>query len=104
MHFSATKRRAIIDYDMAIKINSRDARFYDNRGVAHYRLGDYRRAVADFAMAIDLKPGSSSTYYNRAMAHVGIGQNKQAIEDLKTAAKLGSEEARNFLKSQMISW
>jgi len=50
--------RAIDDFDMAIKLNPRDASayYYYNRRLAYEKLGR-EKAIADFQEAIELRPG-----------------------------------------------
>jgi hypothetical protein len=43
-------------------------------------------------------------YLNRSIAYIRLGDNNLAVNDLKTAAKLGDERAKNFLRSKGISW
>ena len=43
-------------------------------------------------------------YINRSATYFKLGNNNLAINDLKTAAKLGDERAKNFLRSQGINW
>jgi tetratricopeptide (TPR) repeat protein len=96
--------RAISDYDRAIEIDPGQARAFNNRGFAYGRLGNYGQAVLDFDRAIELDPRYAKALYNRAFACAELGRDTQAIEDLKTAAGLGSEDAKNLLRSQGISW
>jgi len=38
------------------------------------------------------------------MAYDRLGNRERAIDDIRTAARLGHEGARNFLRSLRISW
>ena len=67
-------------------------------------MGNYIRAIEDFGRAIEINPGYAGAYYNRGRAQAFLGNQKQALEDLKTAARFGSEDAKNYLKSQRIDW
>ena len=96
---------AINDYDKAIELRPELFTAYFNRGNSYFRLSDYRQAASDYNKAIGINPKYGDAYNNnRALAYSELGNNKQAVEDMKTAAKLGSEEAKNLLKSQGISW
>ncbi len=50
-------RRAIEDYDEALRLDPDYAVAYNNRGSAYSNLGEYRRAIGDFARALWLDPG-----------------------------------------------
>jgi hypothetical protein len=97
-------RQAIEDYDRAIEIDPNQALAFNGRGFAYAALGDYKQAIEDYSRAIELDPGYVKTYYNRCVLYHELGLEAEAIEDLKTAARLDGEEARNFLRSQGISW
>jgi hypothetical protein len=97
-------RQAIEDCDRAIKIKPGYADAYTNRGNAYYGLGNYRQAIEDYDRAIKIKPGLVEAYSNRGVAYAKLGNTNLAVDDLKTAAKLGHERAKNFLRSQGISW
>ena len=47
--------QAIADYTKAIELNPKDATHYNNRGIAHRKLGNAAQAEADFAKARELE-------------------------------------------------
>ena len=49
-------KRAVQDYDQAVKLSPHDAELFFRRGVAHGMLGDADRAIDDFNQAIKLEP------------------------------------------------
>lgn len=95
--------QALADFNRAIELNPRNAESYYLRGVVRARLGDARQAIEDFNRAIDLNPNSAKAYYTRGAAYNSLGNRRQALEDLKSAARLGHEDARNLLKSQVVN-
>jgi len=97
-------RQAILDYDRAIDINPNYANAYVNRGNCYVNLGDDRQAILDYDRAIQVDPGMAGIYLNRAEAYGRLGAERQAITDFQKAARLGSEDAKNSLKSKGISW
>ena len=98
------RRQAIWDYDRAIEINPEFAEAYTNRGVSYAALGNYKQAIVEHDRAIEINPKFAEAYFNRAASYNSLGNQKQTYEDLKAAAKFGSQDAKNFLKSQGISW
>jgi tetratricopeptide (TPR) repeat protein len=96
--------KAIADFNRAIVLNPGDAEALFNRGAAYDHLHDYRRAVADYDRAIELNPSFSNAYRNRGAAYLKAGDNDLAWRDLKTAARLGSADARAFLASRGMDW
>ncbi len=96
-------RQALSDYDRAIENNPKYANAYNDRGIVHGELASYRLAIEDFDRAIEINPEYAEAYYNRGITHARFGNRGHAIEDMKTAAKFGSIDAKNFLKSQGIN-
>jgi Tfp pilus assembly protein PilF len=97
-------RQAIEDLNRAIEIKPILSEAYNNRGGAYIGLGNHRQAIEDCGRAIEIKPGYAEAYINRSIAYARLGNNNLAVNDLKTAAKLGDERAKNFLRSQGINW
>ncbi len=95
---------ALMDFNAALEINPSFAEAYMNRGNAYNCLGNYQQAIEDYGRAIEKKPDYAASYYNRAVAYSKMGNGKLAILDLKTAAGLGDERAKNFLRSKGINW
>jgi hypothetical protein len=95
--------QAIDDFSRAIEINPGYALAYYNRGVAYSNLGNYKQAIEDYGRAIEIRPGFALAYINRSIAYVSIGNNNLAVNDLKTAARLGDERAKNWLRSEGIN-
>jgi tetratricopeptide (TPR) repeat protein len=52
---------AIADYDQAIRLDPKDADYYNDRGLAYYAKGDYDRAIADFQQVLRINPADSDT-------------------------------------------
>jgi len=96
--------QAIEDFNAALEIKPSYAEAYMNRGNAYNGLGDYQKAITDYGRAIGIRPDYAASYFNRAVAYSRIGNAKLAIQDLQTAAKLGDERAKSFLKSKGINW
>jgi protein O-mannosyl-transferase len=97
--------QAIEDYDKALEIDPKYAEAYNNRGTAYGILGYHTRAIEDFDKAIEINPQKYiNAYYNRGVALGGLGRYEEGYSDLKTAARLGSEDAKKFLESHGVSW
>jgi tetratricopeptide (TPR) repeat protein len=97
-------QNSITLYDHTLEVTDYNWLFYFNRGNAYADLGNYRQAIEDYDRAIEINPGYVKVYNNRGVAYIRLGNTNLAVNDLKTAAKLGDERAKNFLKSQGINW
>jgi tetratricopeptide (TPR) repeat protein len=83
---------AVADLDKYIALNNADeknlADGYENRGLAHFFLGNTQKAIDDFTKAIQLAPAMKNAYLNRADAYRKLGKIDLAEADEKKAATL----------------
>ena len=86
-------RRAIADYDRAIKLEPNEAIPLNNRGDAYYQIGEGDRAMDDFNAAIKLDPNYVDALNNRGLAYVGRGAYDLAIKDFDQVLKLNPNDA-----------
>lgn len=59
-------RRAIENFDKAIRLDPNDGIYYYNRGIAYERLGKYKKAIKDLKKAIQLNPNDQPAYNDLA--------------------------------------
>jgi tetratricopeptide (TPR) repeat protein len=78
-------RGAIVEFDKAIEIDPRHARYYFHRGVAKQGNGDLDHAIVDYTNAIELDPQHSLVYNNRAAAKWTQGDLEGALADYDKA-------------------
>jgi tetratricopeptide (TPR) repeat protein len=97
-------QEAIFLYNLSIEKDPQFTDAYYNRGVIYYFLKDYKNAISDFDKTIRLNPAYAMAYASRGQVYEGIKDNNQAITDYKVAAKLGDNDAKNYLKSKNIDW
>lgn len=81
-------RRAIEDYDEAIRLNPDFAIAFSNRGNAYALAGRYNRAIESYTEAIRLDSNYAEAFANRGNAYAGTGQHDRAIEDYNAAIRL----------------
>ena len=82
-------RRAINDYDTAVRLDPNDAITYYNRGLAYDDMGEPRRAVEDYDMAISIDPAFGLAYLFRGAALGQLGRMDEARADINRASGLG---------------
>lgn len=87
-------REAIIDYDVAVRLEPAYPDTYLDRGNSSYALGDLDDAIKDFSEAIRLKPEWAEAYANRAVAHAERGDVDDSAQDAAHARLLGIDEVR----------
>ncbi|MEH2205971.1 MAG: tetratricopeptide repeat protein [Nostoc sp.] len=104
---------AMLDFNLAIRLNANDYRAYFNRACACGRNGDDFGAVRDFSQVIRLNPSNAQAYVNRGVAQYRLGYHLAAIADLQKASeyfenqgkKVAYEKTLDLLKNlrQQIS-
>jgi lipoprotein NlpI len=95
--------RAMADYDAAIRLDSRYAKAFYNRGLAWGGQGDNDRAIADFDAAIRLNPRDAEAFYNRGLTWSNKGDQDRAIADYDTAVRLDPRHAA-ALNNRGVAW
>ena len=86
---------AILDFSKAIEINSDPndlTMFYNNRGLAYEKNGDYELAAQDYSKCIELEPYDVSGYYNRGNAYLKLAEYEKAIADYDKALEFADDE------------
>ena len=80
---------ALEDFDSAIRMDSRLAVAYNNRGFVLRDLGRPEEALEDLTFAVNLNPEFQLAYYNRALANTLLGRETDAEADARRAVELG---------------
>ena len=80
--------RGIAYLNEAIRLDSKYAVSYNNRGLVYIKKGNYDRAISDCDKAIELKPRYANAYINRGNAWLGKRNYDLAISDYDKAIEL----------------
>ena len=80
--------KKIEEYDEAIKLDSNNDSYYNNRGIAFNNLGDFQNAIENYNKAIELNPNNAFYYNNRGNAFKNLGDFQNAIENYNKAIEL----------------
>jgi len=92
-------QKAISAFDAAIEHNPKYMHFFQ-RGIAYMKIKQYQNAIKDFSSSIGLAPRAKNAYFQRGMAYRRIGKKGKGLQDIKRAAKLGSGNAKRWLKTK----
>lgn len=82
----------IAELNEAIRLNPRNAVYYNTRGYAHYLSRDYKSAIKDYDEAIRLNPDYLNATHNRAIARRAIGDNDGYNADRQREIDLGKKQ------------
>ncbi|WP_027722181.1 YcaO-like family protein [Maridesulfovibrio zosterae] len=86
--------------DRAIELDSEAKEYFNLRGVAKFKSGEFAQAAEDFKEALALDSGSASDLANLGLCYKFMGNDEEAIEYLSTAMELDPslEYAQNHLQ------
>lgn len=87
---------AISNYSEAIRLNEYPSHFYNQRGVAKGRMGDFQGELDDLNKAIYKNPTNEIYLSNRGQANYELGDDKAAISDFSAAIVLNPENGTNY--------
>jgi tetratricopeptide (TPR) repeat protein len=75
------------DLTVCIKLNSKEFKYYTERGEVRYKLGEYQRSVDDYTRAIQIRP-DLEFYSNRGFSLTALQKYEQALNDFNHAIRL----------------
>ena len=78
------------------KDEPRDAKFYNNRGIAFAEKGQYERAISDFNQALKINPRYNKAYNNRGIVYRLTGQYNEAISDFNKSIAINALDAEAY--------
>jgi len=93
----ATTNKAIADYGEAIRLDPKDAKTYDNRGIVYQRMGEWDKAIADFTEVIRINPKDANVYASRGLFIRSEGRSRQGHRGPHGSHPARSKECRQVL-------
>ncbi|EKQ67929.1 tetratricopeptide repeat protein [Leptolyngbyaceae cyanobacterium JSC-12] len=85
---------AIELFTQLIESNPNSASNFNNRGLLHFRRGQFESSLADYNRALGLNPRLAKVYNNRANCYAAMGNFQAAIADYETAIDLDPTDIR----------
>ena len=95
-------QEALADLAEAIKINPREARFYEQRAAVEVRINDYDKALADYAEASKAEPGEIKYHNYRAYIYETRGDLQNAIAENDAALKVNGKNKEALDRKQRL--
>lgn len=81
-------RKAIEDYNYALKINDKYTEAYNNRSCAYAMIGRNDLASDDLERTLKLNPNYADGYYNRGLLNLNLTNLDKAISDFSEAIRI----------------
>jgi tetratricopeptide (TPR) repeat protein len=79
---------ALADFNHAIRLNPKEAKYYSSRAGVYMGKKDYDKALADMNEAIRLNPQEAEYYSSRANVYMGKKDYDKALADMNDAVRL----------------
>jgi len=80
-------------YSAAMEMDPNYSEYYNDRGSAHFKLGDLNKALEDYQKAIELSPPYSEVLTNIGQCYQALGQPEEALEAYSTSLDLVPAQA-----------
>ena len=93
---------AIVDYNKAIELNSKESAVYFSRALAHLNNRSYTPAIADLDKVIELDPKEGMAYFKRGNALEKVGNFEKALSDYQKAYELDPDNEPAKAASQRL--
>ena len=87
-------KRAITEYEMALKMDSLLTPVYTNLATAYSVLGNNDKALQTLSTLIEMEPAYARAYYLRGLLYYEVGNNEGAINDLEKAVSIDPSNFR----------
>lgn len=81
---------AVPHLDRALQYTGEVKEYYNLRGVARFKAGEYEAAAQDFNAALDLDSGSAMDLANLGLCYKHLGRTEEALHCLANALQLDS--------------
>lgn len=95
-------RGCIADFSKTIEldtVNEKTYQLYQLRATAKYKLQDYKAAIIDYNKVLELNSKDDLSYLYRGLCELRVKGKDAGCSDIAYAAKLGSEEAADSMKT-----
>ena len=81
-------RRAIEDYDQALRLDPGNIVANTNRGIAYKNLGEYHRSIEAYELVLRRDPGNAKAYNGRAWSLYLLGRYAEALGSVERSLSL----------------
>ncbi|MBN2589541.1 MAG: tetratricopeptide repeat protein [Sedimentisphaerales bacterium] len=81
---------------------SRDAGYYNNRGITAAKQSQFEDAISEFTRAINRDPTFSDAYYNRGLVYNTLGHQKNAMSDFTKVIEISPQSTEGYFNRGQI--
>jgi tetratricopeptide (TPR) repeat protein len=100
-------RKALSDFNNAIKLDDSEASYYISRGLCYYDINNLELAIRDFNRAIDLVYPASYLLFRafalRGNAYEKKGEDREALQDYTRAIEINPEAVNIYYRRGLVN-
>ena len=85
-------KKAMEDFNSALKLDPELEGVHSNMGVAWYYAKEYKKAITEYDKEIEKHPENHSAFFNRAISWVELKEYENALSDLQTVLEAKPNE------------
>jgi tetratricopeptide (TPR) repeat protein len=95
------REEMIVAFDKCVSLMPSSALAINNRGYAHYTIGDYDAALADHDYALKLDPNYAEAHFDRSMTLSSLGRAADAESALRESQRLKDKHTDTYTDVKM---
>lgn len=81
-------KKAISEYNKALKLDNTNAMVYLKRGDSYRKLRKSKNAINDYTRVLRLRPTNARAWHHRGTLKIKMGQKRDGCKDVKKAKEL----------------
>lgn len=82
--------------------SSRNAQYYNNRGITASKQSRFENAISEFTRAINRDPTFADAYYNRGLVYNTLGHQKNAASDFTKVIEISPQFTEGYFNRGQI--
>jgi tetratricopeptide (TPR) repeat protein len=92
----------LLGWTKEINRSSRNAEYYNNRGITAARQNQFENAISEFSRAINRNPTFADAYYNRGLVYIALGQQEKAASDFTKVIEISPQFSDGYFNRGQI--
>jgi len=88
-----TYTEALKEFDKALEINNKDARWWYQTGLVLFDTGDYKKALEAFKKCVSLDSNNADAWYQIGLVHFDEGEYEKYLKAFNECKRLDSNKA-----------
>ncbi len=92
----------LLGWTEEVSRSSRDAQYYNNRGITAAKQSQFEDAISEFTRAINRDPTFGNAYYNRGLVYNALGHIEKSLSDFTKVTEISPRSAEGYFNRGKI--